>query len=429
MSRWTAAILSAALLVILPVWGPGAIASGAGRRGMSLTLWNQTVNLAQLGQSLDNLAGMGVDHVAVNVWWFQDDIYSKSIAPDFTRYSASDDSVRAAIDQIHAHGMKAMLKPLVDLSDDPFHWRGQIVGGSDWFGGTKGYGDFINHFADLAEDKGVDLFCVGTELVATVAQEADWRSLIAGVRSRYSGELTYAANHGGAFGVTAAAINWWDELDYFGLDAYYPLTHKFDPTLVELQDAWAMQADEIEAWRSGIDPSKSVLFTEVGYRSWDGANRAPYDGSYKGDTNVDEAEQAECYEALFSELWEKRDWLEGLYLWNWEVDPDPTWEADNWYTPQGKPAEAVLDKYYDPIPGDANYDGKVGIADLGALADSYGLTTGANWMKGDFNLDGQVGIADLAALADNYGKSSGGVPEPATLALLAIVGAALIRRR
>ena len=79
------------------------------------------------------------------------------------------------------------------------------------------------------------------------------------------------------------------------------------------------------------------------------------------------------------------------------------------------------------VAGDANLDGKVGIADLVALADHYGQPGG--WRDGDLNGDGIVGIADLTIIADNYGRTSGGVvPEPATLSLLAAGGLALIRR-
>ncbi|HUU21857.1 MAG TPA: PEP-CTERM sorting domain-containing protein, partial [Phycisphaerae bacterium] len=66
---------------------------------------------------------------------------------------------------------------------------------------------------------------------------------------------------------------------------------------------------------------------------------------------------------------------------------------------------------------------------------NYGASVGVDWMDGDLTLDGVVGIADLVALADHYGEvgdpNCGGsaVPEPAALALLAIGGAALIRRR
>ena len=94
-----------------------------------------------------------------------------------------------------------------------------------------------------------------------------------------------------------------------------------------------------------------------------------------------------------------------------------------------------------PVPGDSNLDGRVGIADLTALADHYGMAGPTlNWTDGDFNDDGVVGIADLVALAGNYGLDMGvvaaagaappadSVPEPAT-ALLLIAGVTMIVRR
>ncbi len=85
------------------------------------------------------------------------------------------------------------------------------------------------------------------------------------------------------------------------------------------------------------------------------------------------------------------------------------------------------------LPGDANVDGLIGLADLAALTDNYGQWD-AGWKQGDFTGDGLVGLADLAALADGYGTDYRPVPipvpEPACTALLLLAaGAAALRPR
>ncbi len=87
----------------------------------------------------------------------------------------------------------------------------------------------------------------------------------------------------------------------------------------------------------------------------------------------------------------------------------------------------------EPIPGDANRDGIVDVADLGILATYYGRSGEWGSEQGDFTGDGVVDICDLGILATNYGTITAepGVPEPGSITLLlcGLAGLALIRRR
>jgi len=103
-----------------------------------------------------------------------------------------------------------------------------------------------------------------------------------------------------------------------------------------------------------------------------------------------------------------------------------------------------------PLPGDANFDGRVDFSDLVILAVNYNRTTGSEWFDGDFNRDRAVNFNDLVSLAVNYNtatvvqigtvgftqafiadwnRATALVPEPASVAFGVVGGLVLLQRR
>ena len=143
-----------------------------------------------------NLADTGAEWVSIVATGHQREHTSTRIRR--TEATPSDAGIVHMIDVAHDLGLQVMLKPHVDLSHDPDHWRGDI--GTTWQGQPeswdrwfRSYRAFIFHHAELAQANGVDQLSVGTELAGTVGRSKSWRRVIAGVRARFDGTLTYAA--------------------------------------------------------------------------------------------------------------------------------------------------------------------------------------------------------------------------------------------
>lgn len=303
------------------------------RKGMTYAAWwHDTYATEGSDRSLEALAETGTNWVALIVTWYQNTYLDTSMIPDPSK-TPTDDSVTHAIEIIHRLGMKVMLKPHIDLFDE--HWRGEIEPKDvkAWF---ESYRTFIVHYAELAQAHHVEMFSAGTEL-NTMTQKryaAYWLSIIEDVRRVFGGEVTYAAN-------------WWPdsawqdfgflkELDYVGIDAYFPLTSKSDPTVSELEEPWQRWRSHIEAWQK-ITNAKIIL-TEIGYRDLKGANIRPWDWQAEG--VEDQQEQADCYEATLAVLWGK-PWLQGLFWWAWTP-----YQLPRDYTPWSKLAEGTLRLWY-----------------------------------------------------------------------------------
>jgi hypothetical protein len=321
--------------------------------------WNEYNNFDQpTGAGTDSrvaLAGTNANWAGLLVTQYQDNIGSTVIAPRTAEMKTpTDASLRFAIRELRARGIKVMLKPHVDLWADGSHWRGQINPTSvdAWF---QSYTQFIVHYAQLAQEEGVEAYVVGTELVMMTgsANRARWNAVFDAVEARYGGLLSYAAN--ATFPADEfTSVSFWDRVDVMGLDGYFTLTNHADPTLAELQAAWTSNAsgENLVAAIQNFSAAhgKPVIFTELGYKSVPGANTQPWNSGLGGP--YDPTEQRNCYEAAFS-VWSTRtSFMKGIFWWAWPVPAPGANDTD--YNPRTKPAEAVLRTWQGPV-GSSNF--------------------------------------------------------------------------
>jgi len=297
-------------------------------RALALADWTPngygtTTGLAQV----DAIAATGATHIVLVVTAYQSDAQSDRLTADPAR-TPSASAIQAAAGRARALGLGVGIKPHVDLEDGG--WRGTITprDADAWF---ASYEAFVLPLADLAASLGADLFVVGTELAGTLGHEASWRSVIGEARTRFPGELTYAASWD-----EAGLVPFFDTLDYVGIDFYGPVTYRDEPGRFEILKGWQPWLQRLEQLHG--QTGRPVLITEIGYRSIDGAGRRPYE--FGTDRQLDPGEQSDLYWAALTALGEK-DWVAGVVWWNWLASGQGGVANDD-YTPSGKPAEKEL---------------------------------------------------------------------------------------
>lgn len=308
------------------------------QKGMAFPSWvSQQYCQAYSDESLrrlsQNICAEWVQFVPTR---YQKDRFANEIYPEAGGRTADDECLRHAIRAAKNLGLKIMLKPHVDSHSGD--WRGtfQPTDPDLWF---ENYQRMITSYAGLAQEEGVEIFSIGCEFVELSTPEftQHWSETIEAVRTFYQGLLVYSANWWQEY----EQIEFWSGLDYIGIDAYVPLTSQTDPSFLDLLNGWSPVLAQLETF--SMFWNRPVIFTEIGYRSMDGANMKPWDWEIQG--SVDLVEQAQCYFAVIRVI-SQSPWLQGIYWWNWEPDPSRGGPSDSGYTPQGKPAETVLKRWY-----------------------------------------------------------------------------------
>jgi len=270
----------------------------------------------------------------------------KYFTDDYVWWGERDIGIETTTAMAKELGIKSLLKPHIWMhANHSGKWRAEIgmKNEQDWQKWFSQYRQFILHHARLAQKTGIEVLCIGTELLTTVQErEADWRQLISEVRQVYRGKLTYAANWHQEFEV----VSFWDQLDYIGIQAYFPLTDQENPSLQDLMRGWKPYLSKIEQLQQKYQ--KPVIFTEIGYKNGSDAAIQPWkwNNSTSGSDEEGLQTQAVCYEAFFRTFWDK-EWFAGVYFWKWFPNPDkvPHFEERD-FTPQQRPAEKILAKWF-----------------------------------------------------------------------------------
>lgn len=273
-------------------------------------------------------------------------------------WGESDHGLRQTTRLAKQFGIKTILKPHIWLRDSQGKWRGEIEMGSeeDWKTWFANYEEFILHYAQLAEDESVEMLCIGTELHKTCTErDADWRKLIRKIRSVYSGELTYAAN----FADEYEDVAFWDELDYIGVQGYFPVAVNENPSVEEVKKGWKNHLISLEKFSAKYQ--KPILFTEIGYKSTKGSGIEPWQWPQRLTEDerkliFSEEVQANLYQGMFEALADQ-SFIAGFHLWKWypevpESDMSERRRRRNEsafnidFTPQGKAAEKVMSEWF-----------------------------------------------------------------------------------
>lgn len=321
-------------------------------RGMSVFHWRNKGE----GESINQLVKNNIEAVALIPFLYQETDTTKTLywQGEKGKWSKSDSTYITVAKKLHDRKMHVMFKPHLWMSEG---WRSNIKLNSneEWDAWFDSYEEQIIHYALLSEHMKVDLFCIGTELKSSLKkQPRRWENLVKEIKKVYHGKLTYAANWDGEYD----DITFWEDLDYIGIQAYYPITKNLSPSLSEIKNGWNKHIKSLTQLSNKFN--KQILFTETGYRSDVAATIKPWEWGNTEDTKLNTAcnvTQNLAYEGLFQKLWHE-DWFAGVYFWQWHTTSKKEEKYNlTEFTPRYKPAENTMAKWYGKSVSNGQFSG------------------------------------------------------------------------
>jgi hypothetical protein len=301
-----------------------------------------------------NMAQVGANNISLVVEYKQSGLYGTSFYAGSG--TPSDNALANGINYIKSQGLKPNLK--IFLESDDGQWRALInpTDRNTWF---SNYTTLAKKYGQISQNNNLEIFNIGTEMgKMTMPQHngdntRQWQNMIRQLRQVYGGKLTYGANHGAPF-AELEAIEFWGDLDYIGVSAYFTVSENEIPSVNEMVSSWSNISLRI------LEPlvnryNKNIIFTEIGYRSVNKSGSAP--GDWSQVRYFVEDGQANAFEALYS-FFDSKSFFEGTHIWDVSSDPNYGGYGNTDYTFVNKKAQNTIKYWYTkntsqvPVPQD-----------------------------------------------------------------------------
>jgi len=336
---------SSFFIAILIVWFAGAYAEQTTKIDEQPVygIWYEiTPDITEktLKSDFEKIRDIGFNTVFFSAYVHQDNMFSNTVKPPDEKGLAS---LRAALKAAKAAGLKRAVTGFLLVDDGA--WRGTIVPTNKKKWGES-YFNAILPYINLAQEEGVEMFCVASEM-ETLKQDGEmWKRMMAEIRKRFGGLLGYNTNwwyNDSGFETLIKQKAWLSELDFLGVSAYFNLSKENNPTADELARKWRSNASgrdtvaDVQKLRTEVNDK--IIFWEIGYMSLDGANMEPWNYNRKADADAEE--QADCFTA-FLRILKETGFINGFAVWGPRAGLQP---SEKGYDFIGKPAENVFRKF------------------------------------------------------------------------------------
>jgi len=290
-----------------------------------------------------------VNWVQLRFFLYQSDIDSVDVE---TR-KEQDEILVEMIEKIHESGRKISLIPHLIVDEDRI-WGGTIEPSdkSEWF---SSYTEGLIHYAELAEESGVELFSIANEMVSLWGNEG-WPEVLREVRKIYNGDVTVKLNSWYRQDYYERVINmrWLGDLDFIGIAPYFDITSEIGASKEQIMKGWRDSRHGLDIFKQLKSISrkyeKKMIFLEVGFRRTEGVTMEPWNYEDRvpridpEEAKSENREQIDATQVVF-DLFAKEDWLAGTFWFYWPTRIIVNDDDTGWAIPGRKVEEVIWENF------------------------------------------------------------------------------------